>query len=180
MSDSRDYNDLDEAERDEAERRRWADGNGGDHPDHSTPHSRAKFWPELAQLPRPEYLVKGVLDTGCLAEVFGPTSCGKSFLATDLGLHIAEGWEWNGHRVRQAGVLYVSAEGGAAIINRLDAWQRHHGIKLDKTAFGVVLQPTNLLTPEGVSQVIADAEGVPDLRLIELDTAARCTFVVID
>ena len=45
--------------------------------------SRALFWPELVKLPRPEYLVKGVLDAGCLAEIFGPTSCGKSFLGTD-------------------------------------------------------------------------------------------------
>ena len=165
------YEPLEEAERREYAER-WT--NGLDDPADATPRSRAKFWPELAQLPRPEYLVKGVLDAGCLAEIFGPTSCGKSFLATDLGLHIAEGWEWNGHRVRQAGVLYVSAEGGAAIINRLDAFQRRHGIDLDKTAFGVVLEPTNLLTAEGVNQVIADAKGVPDLRLIEIDTAARC------
>ncbi len=40
--------------------------------------SRALFWPELARLPRPEYLVKGVLDAGSLAEIFGPTYCGKS------------------------------------------------------------------------------------------------------
>ncbi len=40
--------------------------------------SRALFWPELARLPRSEYLVLGVLDAGSLAEFFGPTSCGKS------------------------------------------------------------------------------------------------------
>ena len=32
--------------------------------------SRALFWPELAKLPRPEYLIKGVLDAGSLAEIF--------------------------------------------------------------------------------------------------------------
>ena len=135
--------------------------------------SRALFWPELRKLPRPEYLVKGVLDAGTLAEIFGPTSCGKSFLGTDIGLHIAVGWDWNGHKVRQAGVLYVNAEGGAAIVNRLDAWQRHHGESLDDIAFAVVLEPTSLLDKAGVDQVIADAGKVPDLRLIVIDTAAR-------
>lgn len=135
--------------------------------------SRALFWPELRKLPRPEYLVKGVLDAGSLAEIFGPTSCGKSFLGTDMGLHIAAGWDWNGHKVRRAGVLYVNAEGGAAIVNRLDAWQRHHNETLDDVAFAVVIEPTTLLDEAGVGQVIADAGAVPDLGVIFIDTAAR-------
>ncbi len=142
--------------------------------DHDPPQrSRALFWRELVKLPRPEYLVKRVLDAGSLAEIFGPTSCGKSFFATDLGLHVAAGWEWSGHRVCQAGVLYVNAEGGMAILNRLDAWRPHHDVDLDKIAFAVVIEPTNLLIPAGVDQVLADAERVPNLGLIEIDTAAR-------
>ncbi len=144
-----------------------------DTPAQAKPRSRALFWPELAKLPRTEYLVKDVIDAGSLAEIFGPTSCGKSFLGTDLGLHVAVGWDWNGHKVRQAGVLYVNAEGGAAIVNRLDAWQRHHGESLDDIAFAVVLEPTSLLDKAGVDQVIADSAKVPDLGLIEIDTAAR-------
>ncbi len=135
--------------------------------------SRAMFWSDLQKLPRPEYLVKGVLDAGCLSEIFGPTGCGKSFLATDLGLHIAAGRDWNGRKVRQAGVLYVNAEGGAGIVNRLDAFQRYHGMALDGIPFAVVIEPTSLLDPAGVNQVIADAAKVPDLGLVEIDTAAR-------
>jgi len=127
----------------------------------------------LEKLPRSEDLVKGVLDAGCLSEIFGPTSCGKSFLATDLGMHIALGWDWNGRKVRQAGVLYVNAEGGAAIVNRLDAFQRHHGIDLAGIPFAVVIEPTTLLDPAGIKRVIADAAKVPHLGLIEIDTAAR-------
>ena len=54
--------------------------------------SRALFWPALSKLPKPEYLLKGVFDRGCFGEIFGPTGSGKSFLATDLGLHVAAGW----------------------------------------------------------------------------------------
>ena len=142
-------------------------------PGQQTLRSRALFWPELVKLPRPEYLVKGVLDVGSLAETFGPTSCGKSFLATDLGLYVAAGWDWNGHKVHQAGVLYVNAEGGTAIVNRLDAWRQHHGESLDDLDFAVVIEPTSLLDPAGVDQVLADAGTVPDPGLIEIDTAAR-------
>jgi hypothetical protein len=135
--------------------------------------SRALFWNDLKVLPRPEYLVKGVLDRRSLAEIFGPTSCGKSFFATDIGLHIAAGWNWQGRRVRQAGVLYVNAEGGTAIVNRLDVWQRHHGEDLTALPFAVVVEPTSLLDPAGVNQVLADAGKVPELGLVVVDTAAR-------
>ncbi len=64
---------LDEARRREAEQEEAG----------SPLRSRALFWPELQKLPRPEYLVKGVLDADSLAEIFGPTSCGKSFLGID-------------------------------------------------------------------------------------------------
>ena len=75
--------------------------------------------------------------------------------------------------MRQAGALYVNAEGGSAIVNRLDAWRQHHDVSLDDLAFAVVIEPTTLLDPAGVSQVIADAGKVPDLGVIFIDTAAR-------
>ena len=135
--------------------------------------SRALFWPELRLRSRPHYLVKGVLDTRSFAEIFGPTGSGKSFIAIDLGLHVALGHSWRGRRVKQAGVLYVSAEGGAAVINRLLAWSDHHGERLDDVAFAVVLEPTNLLDHSGIAQIVADAATVPDLGLIIIDTVAR-------
>ena len=135
--------------------------------------SRALFWSDLQRIPRPEYLVKGVIDQGSFAEIYGSFGTGKSFLGVDIGIHVAAGWDWQGRRVRQAGVLYVSAEGGGGIINRLDAWQRHHGEALDDIAFACVIEPTTLLDNEGVDQVLADAAKVPNLGLVFIDTAAR-------
>jgi AAA domain len=123
--------------------------------DHNT--SRALFWPELRNLPRPRSIVKGVVDLGVFGEIFGPTGSGKSFLAGDMGLHVALAWKWFGRKVRQGGVLYVSAEGGAAIINRLRAFAQHHQIALDDVPFGVVLAPTNLLDADGAESKNAQA-----------------------
>lgn len=151
--------------------RQNTNGAGANGTDHAG--ARTLFWPSLSTLPRPEYLVKGVIDRGAFVEVFGPSGSGKSFLTADIGLHVAAGWPWFGCKVRQGGVLYVSAEGGAAIINRLRAFAQRHDLQLDELPFGVVLAATNLLEPSGVHQIIADAAAVPRLSLIQIDTAAR-------
>jgi hypothetical protein len=135
--------------------------------------SRALFWPELARRPRAPYLIKGLIDLGTLVEVYGPSQSYKSFIMLDAGLHVAFGRSWCGRRVRQCGVLYVSAEGGGSITNRLDAWARHHEVDLAQVPFAVVTEPTNLLEEAGTNQLIADASRVPNLGLIIIDTAAR-------
>ena len=114
-----------------------------------------------------------MIDEQCLAEIFGPTQSGKSFFSCDLAFHVAAGWQWRGHRVRQGGVLCVAAEGGHAIINRMAAFQQHHDVKFDEVPIGVVFAPTNLLSNSGVDQILADAGSVPNLVLVLIDTAAR-------
>jgi hypothetical protein len=162
------YEDAEEEVRNDQQQGRLQNGAAGE-----PLISRALFWPELVKLPRPKYLVKGVVDVGNFVEIFGPSQSYKSFIAIDLGLHIAQGWRWRGRRVQQRGVLYVSAEGGTAVINRMEAWARHHQIDLADVNFAVVLAATNLLHPSGVPQVIADASRVPNLGLICVDTASR-------
>lgn len=134
---------------------------------------RARSWHELIAMPRPPYIVKGVIEKGVLAEIYGPTQSGKSFLATDLALHIACGWNWCGRRVRQGGVLYVSAEGGTAIVRRLQAFAQHHNVDLDAIDFRAVIEPTNILEVTGIDQLITDALATPNLVLVIIDTAAR-------
>jgi hypothetical protein len=59
---------------------------------------------------RRNYLVKGLLAITGLAVIWGPPKCGKSFWAADLGLHIALGRDYRGHKVQQAPVVYVALE----------------------------------------------------------------------
>lgn len=135
--------------------------------------SRALSWLQLSELPDPVYLVKGLVDRGSLVEIFGPHGSGKSFFAGDIGLHVALGWRWRNRRVNQGGVLYIAAEGGTSIKRRMAAFAQHHHVDLARVPFYVVLAPTNMLTPEGIAQVIADAGGVEGVSMVIVDTAAR-------
>jgi hypothetical protein len=135
--------------------------------------SRACNWRQLIAMPKPIYIIKGVIERGVLAEIYGPTQSGKSFLATDLALHVAFGRSWCSKRVRKGGVLYVSAEGGTAIVRRLEAFAKHHDVKLNDIDFRAVIEPTSLLDHDGADQLIVDAQSVPNLVLVIIDTAAR-------
>src|SRR6516165_4996041 len=75
------------------------------------------------------YLVKGLLANTGLAVIWGPPKCGKSFWSADLGMHIALGWEYRGHRVQQAPVVYVALEGQHGFPARVEAFRRHHGVE---------------------------------------------------
>jgi AAA domain len=75
------------------------------------------------------YLVKGLLPNRGLAVVWGPPKCGKSFWAADLGMHIALGWDYRGHKVQQAPVVYLALEGRYGFPARIEAFRRHHGIE---------------------------------------------------
>src|SRR5262249_33896627 len=96
------------------------------------------------------YLVKGLLMNSGLAVIWGPPKCGKSFWAFDLGMHIALGRDYRGHKVQQAPVVYVALEGKHGFPARMEAFRRYHGIEsapfyLLTTALDLVAKSSQLI-----------------------------------
>jgi hypothetical protein len=78
-------------------------------------------------------VVRGILHAGSLTLFYGPPKSGKSFLVTDLLLHVALPAldKWMGHAVvRHGPVLYVACEGHSGFWKRLRAVEIDHGIIL--------------------------------------------------
>jgi hypothetical protein len=99
---------------------------------------------------RRNYLVKGLLAITGLAVIWGPPKCGKSFWAADLGLHIALGRDYRGHKVQQAPVVYVALEGRHGFPARIEAFRRYHGVEtapfyLLTTSLDLVAESTQLI-----------------------------------
>lgn len=127
---------------------------------------------------RPRWLVRGVLEMGTLASIYGPSAGMKSFLAKDMGLSIASGRDWHGHPILSAGpVVYVCGEGFAGIGRRLRAWLIHYGLEAESVPFYVSNSPVAFLDPDSVAEAVAAVQaltkniGAP--RLIIIDTLAR-------
>ena len=68
-----------------------------------------------------QYVVKGWLGMGSFSCLYGPSNVGKTFVVVDIGCAVALGEEWAGHRTTPGTVVYVAAEGGNGILNRLAA-----------------------------------------------------------
>jgi hypothetical protein len=124
------------------------------------------------------YFVKGVLGEGQMSVVYGESGGGKTFFALDLALHVAAGMEWRGRRVRQGGVVYVAAEGGYGISNRVVAFKRRHDLS-GKVPFAAVPCSVDLLNPGAdtgplidLVKVAAERFGMP-VKLVVVDTLSR-------
>jgi hypothetical protein len=121
-------------------------------------------------------LVRGLLEREQISVVYGEAGCGKTFLALDLGLHIAVGLDWLGHRVAQGPVVYVAAEAGTGIINRVAAWRQSSGIA--GLPFAAVVNPVDLCHAETgdldrLIVAIRDADLGADPVLVIIDTVSR-------
>lgn len=123
------------------------------------------------------YIVKGLLSQGAMSVVYGPSNSGKTFLALDLAFHIAIGAAWRGRRIRQAAVLYLAAEGGRGVANRIAALKQETGVcevplALRRAGLDLLHSQANL--QELVDLARAVQENFPELPLlIVIDTLSR-------
>jgi hypothetical protein len=76
--------------------------------------------------PSPAYLVRDLIPREGLVVIWGQPKCGKSFWTFDLMLHVALGWDYRGHRVRQGDVVYIACEGERGLAARAAAFRRRH------------------------------------------------------
>lgn len=91
-------------------------------------------------------LVKGIIGEQSLCAIYGPSNTGKTFLALDLAEHIATGRDWYGCRINMARpVLYLAAEGGVSLENRVAAICQEKPELADNRNFHLLSAPINLI-----------------------------------
>lgn len=117
------------------------------------------------------YMVKGWLDRNCLSMLYGPSNCGKTFVALDIAMHIASSKPWRGLRVNGGPVLYIAAEGGAGIRNRLAAI-KHDRPEMVDAPFSLL--PLGLdLHGQGDALAVCQIMPCEKPALVVIDTLAR-------
>lgn len=121
--------------------------------------------PKLIQ----NYLIKGILLRSSVAMLYGPSGTGKTFYTLHLAHCIASGKPFDGHKVRQGTVIYVSAEGTGSIENRL-------------AAMGAGLSPNLKVLPQSVDLHSNDIDLTAVVELANEITASagEVALVVID
>ncbi|MGX9352355.1 helicase RepA family protein [Shimia sp. W99] len=117
------------------------------------------------------YLLKGWLDRSCLSMLYGPSNAGKTFVALEIAMHIAAGKPWRGLRINGGPVLYIAAEGGAGILNRIAAIKRDRPDMADAQFY---LLPLVLdLHGQRDARTVCAAMPCKKPALVVIDTLAR-------
>lgn len=130
-------------------------------------------WADVSSLPRRESIVRGLLDRGAMSVVYGGSNTGKTFFVLDLSLAIARGIEWRERNVRQGSVVYIAAEGGLGIEERLTAYRTHHKVDAAQVPFWLIPEPIDLCkTVADIALLIA--------RLAEIKPALPIELIVVD
>lgn len=119
---------------------------------------------DIMNLPSIDWKVQGVFPESGFACIYGVSGGGKSFLAMDMALSMAEGRRWFGLRTKKAAVTYIVAEGQGGLKGRVIAWEEENKREL----------------PENVQFVLDDfyigadverlAKSIPTGSMIVIDT----------
>lgn len=124
-------------------------------------------------------IIKGLLDPGAFAVIYGPSGSGKSFFTADIAQHVAQGLLWRGRKVSKGLVVYVAAEAGSSILKRFVGWREERlGEAAGKIPLAILTRGPNLLASvefEKFSEQLKalQVEAELPLVLVIFDTLSR-------
>jgi hypothetical protein len=118
----------------------------------------------------PTYLVDELMPTAGLVLVWGKQKTFKSFWLLDLFVHVAMGWPYRDHAVRQGAVIYCAFEGGHGYKGRIEAIRRHYGIAND--------MDVPLYVMPGQVDLIADEKALVEEFRYQLGTVVPAVVVL--
>jgi RecA-family ATPase len=131
-------------------------------------------WGELSSLPKRASLIGGLLDAAAMSVFYGASGCGKTFLALDLAAHVALGWNWRERKLKQGTVIYIAAEGGLGIEERLTGFRLHHKIDVTDVPLHIIAEPMDLCrSAEDVALLTERCDPLSPILLIVVDTLSR-------
>jgi len=132
---------------------------------------------EIISRPPPTFLIARHIPDVSVGFLYSRPGAGKSFLAIDIGLHVAHGLtDWYGDAVTaqdDAVVIYIAAEGAFDLGNRIRAWHQAKGLAFT-TRFLVIERTIEFMKAEDVEKLVRTvrAAGV-EPALVVVDTVSR-------
>ena len=105
----------------------------------------------IAMEPPPIWAVVGIIPDSGIGTFYGPPKSFKSFLATDLLAHLAEGLPWFGRAAMKRQCVYIPFEGHAGLPSRIRAWEQYNQ---RPAPFHVMRKPFNLRDQQGRDELV--------------------------
>lgn len=133
----------------------------------------------------PKFLIARHLPESGFGLLFGDPGTGKSFMALDMGLHIAHGlpdWHSDAIQPRNGGrVLYIAGEGASGFQARISAWQAHTAelraaqpTQPEDPPIRFVFDPINFMKHDDIRLLLKTANQFSEKwDMIVVDTVSR-------
>jgi hypothetical protein len=128
---------------------------------------------QVIERPAPKPLIKGFLSLDTEAWLIGAPGSKKSFVALDMGAHVALGMPWRGCRVTAGLVVMIVAEGAGGAGKRLAAWEKEHGRELGDRLL-VLPRPVQAADKHAWSVLVEACRRLGPV-MVTVDTQARVT-----
>ena len=116
--------------------------------------------------------VKHVIPADSIGMLFGGSGTFKSFIALDAALHVAHGLPWMGRKTTAGPVIYIAAEGGAGLWQRINAWHRARNLHSAQAPVYVVPVALDLTTEAWRVVEAAQIAGV-EPAMVVVDTLSQ-------
>lgn len=116
------------------------------------------------------WFIRGVLPMAKTVMIYGASKSGKTFMALDMVVALDQGIPWRGHKTRKARVCYVCAEGYNGFVRRMQAYEKHFGIKL---GIGVIRHSPDLMKGDSVRRLADSLIASGGWDIVIIDTMAR-------
>ncbi|WP_288131786.1 AAA family ATPase [Microbulbifer sp.] len=132
---------------------------------------------EFLSEPEPvAWTIQKILERATVAQIFGLSTHGKSFMAIDWVCCVATGTPWHGCEVQPGPVFYICGEGHAGLRRRFKAWEIEHKADLSVAPIHVSRQAVILNEMSSASTVVKAMDelspnGPP--ALVVVDTMHR-------
>ena len=124
-------------------------------------------------MPPVEFLVDQLLPERSFTMMYGAPGSGKSFLAIDMALSVANGLPWHGYETKQGAVLYIAGEGVAGMGKRWKAWTKHKGLT-EKADMHVLPVAVNFMDEAEITRLLYTIDKLDrQFAMVVVDTVHR-------
>lgn len=121
----------------------------------------------------PDEIVEGILTAGDGSVLYGDSNSGKTFFVIDMACAVARGVPWMGRKTEAGLVIYLAAESPASVRSRIQAYQRHHGVRVPN--FAIVQSPIDLFDGDADTDLL-----IQTVRQIESQKGQKARWIIGD
>ena len=129
------------------------------------------------------WLIKEYFPMNSIGVIYGKSGAGKSWIAVDIALHAALGLSWCGKKTKKVKVLYIAAEGGYGLSQRVEAFRIGHKVEQAdiNENFSLIAGAVNLSEPDALKTPLATATDIDEMMaakdivpgLVVIDTLSQ-------